>query len=169
MTTSYTGHMLNALHMRDWQAFHMVVGSTLMAALGMGARSYLNTIGNPEEREKQLNLKQLTLSGIQMSSYSSVIPMLVDTTVHDALGYDPVFAYGRSSGLDSGVKGIPTLATAERLWNVAGIPGRLAAQDHQLSKQDVGNIYKLLWLNNLTGFRNVGDWIANQYPDVTPQ
>ena len=166
MTTSYTGHMLNALHMRDWQAFHMVVGSTLMAALGMGARSYLNTIGKPEEREKQLNLKQLTLSGIQMSSYSSVIPMLVDTTVHDALGYDPIFAYGRSSGLDSGVKGIPTLATAERLWNVAGIPGRLAAQDHQLSKQDVGNLYKLMWLNNLTGFRNVGDWIANQYPDI---
>src|ERR1700744_2663952 len=34
--------------------------------------------------------------------------------------YDPVFAYGRSSGHDAGVKDIPTLATAERMWNVAG-------------------------------------------------
>jgi hypothetical protein len=166
MTASYEAHMLNAMHMRDWQAFHMVTLSTLFATLGMGARTYVNTIGNPEEREKQMDLKALTFSGIQMSSYSSIIPMLVDTGVHDIAGYDPVFAYGRSSGLDSGVKGIPTLATAERLWNVMGIPGRLAAQDHQLSKQDVSNLWKLMWLNNATGFRNIGDQIANQFPDI---
>lgn len=163
MTSSYEAHLLNAAHMRDWQAFHMVVGSTMLAALGMGARTYLNTMGDPEERAKQLNLKQLTLQGIQQSSYSSVIPMLVDTAVHDVAGYDPVFAYGRSSGLDSGVKGIPSLATATRLWNAMGIPGR-KLRGEAMSKQDAQNVYKLLWLNNLTGFRNVGDWIAHQYP-----
>jgi hypothetical protein len=162
MTSSYEAHLLNALHMRDWQAFHMVVGSTMLASLGMGARGYLNTIGDPEGREKQLNLKQLVLQGVQQSSYSSVIPMLIDTG-REVAGYDPLFAYGRSSGLDSSIKGVPSIATAGRIHDLVMTPGRLL-HGEELSKQDVSNVYKLLWLNNLTGFRNVGDWLARQYP-----
>jgi hypothetical protein len=88
--------------------------------------------------------------------------MLIDTG-REVAGYDPLFAYGRSSGLDSSIKGVPSIATAGRIHDLVMTPGRLL-HGEELSKQDVSNVYKLLWLNNLTGFRNVGDWLARQYP-----
>lgn len=164
LTSSYTGHLLNAAHLRDWQAAQMIVWSTLMAGVGYSARAYVNTIGDRKARKEQLSGNAIWKSAIQQSSYSSVIPAAVDTVWADILHNDPVFRYSRSTGLDVGVKGVPLLSTSERILKLLGTPAEAIREGH-LSRQDVENISRLFWLNNLTGIRNALDASARQFPN----
>lgn len=167
MTTSYTRHLLNGLHMRDWQTFGMMTTSTFFATMGMAARSYVNTIGDPEGRERQLAPGALFKAGFMQSSFSSIIPMVIDTAWHDIAQQDPVFAYGRSSGLQSGILGIPAIGTLQRLYAIAGIPAHAIDPNKQVTKQDFQAAWSALWFSNVTGWRNVGAAAARQLPDAT--
>jgi hypothetical protein len=172
MTNSYTSVMLHGLHMRDWQTAQMWMGSTLFAGIGMAARNYLNTTGDPEKREKLMQWDELAKQAFQQSSYSSILPFMTDTIAHDlgvkqALGGDdtPIFAYGRSTGLDSGVQGIPTLATGRALWSLPKtLVAALDPKQHVTSKQ-ARDAMSLLWFQNVTGVRNGLSWAAKQLPE----
>jgi len=170
---SYTAVMLHGLHMRDWQMAQMWSGSMLFAGIGMAARNYLNTMGMPqEERDKRMAFDSLAKQAFQQASFSSYIPFVVDTIAHDlhvkeALGYDdePIFAYGRSTGLDAGVQGIPTLATARALWNLGGVAANGLNPDKQISSKQIKDTMTLLWFQNVTGLRNGVSYLANQFPN----
>lgn len=172
-TNSHTAVLLHGLHMRDWQTAQMWTGSMLFAGIGMAARNYLNTMGMPpEEREKRMAIDSLAKQAFQQASFSSYIPFVIDTIAHDlhvkeALGGDdtPVFAYGRSTGLDSGVQGIPTLATARSLWNLGGVAANALNPDKQVTSKQIKDTMTLLWFQNVTGVRNGISWMAQQFPN----
>lgn len=172
MTNSYSSVLLHGLHMRDWQTAQMWAGSTLFAGIGMAARNYLNTIGEPQEkRDKLMAWDSLAKQAFQQSSYSSLIPFMTDTIAHDlgvkkALGGDdtPVFAYGRSTGLDSGVQGIPTLATAKALWGLPRLAVSALDPHSQVTQKQAKDAMSLLWFQNVTGVRNGLSWMAQQLP-----
>ncbi|WP_266156780.1 hypothetical protein [Dyella silvatica] len=172
MTSSYTRHMLNGLHMRDMQAANMVVTSTFFAGIGMAARNYVNTVNDTEMREKLMTSENLAKQAFQQSSYSSVIPFMVDTMAYDlglkkALGGEdkPVFAYGRSTGLDSGVKGIPALSLAQSAWGAAKLPVTALDPDSDITQKQVKDAMKLLWFQNMTGIRNGVSEFAKLFPE----
>jgi hypothetical protein len=172
MTNSYTSVLLHGLHMRDWQMAHMWMGSTLFAGIGMAARNYLNTTGDPEKRTKLMEWDNLTKQAIQQSSYSSILPFMIDTVAHDlgvkkAMGYDdePVFAYGRSTGLDSGVQGIPTLATGRALWSLPKTAVAALDPNSRVTSKQAKDAMSLLWFQNVTGVRNGLSWAAKQLPE----
>ncbi|MBB5357538.1 hypothetical protein HDE76_000720 [Rhodanobacter sp. ANJX3] len=177
MTNSYTAVLLHGLHMRDWQTAQMWMGSTLFAGIGMAARNYINTIGDDtDKREKLMAWDSLAKQAFQQSSYSSVIPFMTDTIAHDlgvkkALGGDdtPVFAYGRSTGLDSGVQGIPTLATGRALWGLPRLAVTALDPHSNVTQKQAKDAMSLLWFQNVTGVRNGLSWMANQLPKDDPQ
>jgi len=177
MTNSYAAVLLHGLHMRDWQTAQMWTGSTLFAGIGMAARNYINTIGDTtDKREKLMAWDSLAKQAFQQSSYSSVIPFMTDTIAHDlgvkkALGGDdtPVFAYGRSTGLDSGVQGIPTLATGRALWGLPRLAVTALDPHARVTQKQAKDAMSLLWFQNVTGVRNGLSWMANQLPKDDPQ
>jgi len=177
MTNSYAAVLLHGLHMRDWQTAQMWMGSTLFAGIGMAARNYINTIGDTtDKREKLMTWDSLAKQAFQQSSYSSVIPFMTDTIAHDlgvkkALGGDdtPVFAYGRSTGLDSGVQGIPTLATGRALWGLPRLAVTALDPHANVTQKQAKDAMSLLWFQNVTGVRNGLSWMANQLPKDDPQ
>lgn len=170
-SNSYTAVLLHGLHMRDWQTAQMWMGSTLFAGVGMAARNYVNTIGDPEKRAELMTTEVLSKQAFQQSSYSSIIPFMIDTVAHDmkvkeALGGDdkPVFAYGRSTGLNSGVSGIPTLSTANSAWSLLALPGTALNPHKSVTEKQVRDASKLLWFQNITGVRNGMNFISKQFP-----
>jgi len=170
MTSSYERSLLNGLHMRDWQTASMWAGSTFFAGVGMAARNYVNTIGDKEMREKLLDPTELGKQAFQQASYSSILPMMIDTVARDmhvralAGGADKgFFDNGRGTGLDTGVAGIPALSTAKSIYSLIGLPAK-AAQG-EVSKKDVKDVMKLLWFNNMTGVRNGLNAFASQFDE----
>ena len=170
-TNSYTSVLLHGLHMRDWQTAQMWMGSTLFAGIGMAARNYVNTIGDPEKREMLMTMDTIGKQAFQQSSYSSILPFMVDTVAHDmglkkALGGDdtPVFAYGRSTGLDSGVQGIPSLATGRALWGLPKLAVTALDPHANVTQKQAKDAMSLLWFQNVTGVRNGLSWAASQLP-----
>ncbi|GAA0687699.1 hypothetical protein ISN75_14160 [Dyella marensis] len=171
MTSSYERSLLNGLHMHDWQTAKMWVGSTFFAGIGMAARNYVNTVGDPEMREKLLDPGELGKQAFQQAAYSSILPMMVDTVARDLhvrqlLGGEDrgFFDHGRGTGLDTGVAGIPTLSTAQSLYALAGLPGKIA--NGSVTKKDVKDVFKLVWFQNMLGVRNGINEFAKQFPDT---
>lgn len=171
MTSSYERSLLNGIHMRDWQTATMWSGSTLFAGVGMTARNYINTIGDPELRKKLLSPEEIAKQAFQQASYSSILPFMIDTVAHDMKvrkylgdGKDQgYFSYGRSTGLEAGFGGIPTYSTAKAAWSLLAMPAKAAQGD--VTKRDVKNAVKLLWFQNMFGVRNGISEIARQFPD----
>lgn len=170
MTSSYERSLLNGLHMRDWQTAKMWSGSTFFAGIGMAARNYINTVGDPELREKLLDPAELGKQAFQQASYSSIIPFMVDTVARDLHARKMLggpdrgfFESGRSTGLDAGVAGIPTLGTVKSLYALAGLPGKAATGS--VTQKDVKDVMKLLWFNNMTGVRNGLSQFAKMFPE----
>lgn len=166
MNISYTGHLLNALHMRDWQAGMMTVATTLFGGLGYSARQYLNTIGDPEARRKRLTLEEIAKAGFQQAAFSSVIPMLMDTVWHDMAKQEAIFRYGRTTGLQSGIMGVPTIDLLQRSYKAAGAVGDAVFNDKPMTERDLHNMFKMSWFNTMTGWRNgVNELIDHNAPE----
>lgn len=102
---------------------------------------YLKSLGRPdaeEYREERLGNGKAWMMAIGRTSYSSVIPMVVDGSLA-AVDVDPVFAPGRASGIQGGGLGsIPVMDFANRSIPAMGkLIRRPFVEDEDISVQDV--------------------------------
>lgn len=166
MVNSYTRHFLNSVHhYDDWRTYAMVTLSAGFAGMGWAARTYVNTVGNPEQREKQLTMANFYKNAVAQSSWATAIPAITDAVWSDILRNDPVFANNRSTGLENGVMGIPTLDLFNRAYGSLGMAGAAINNDQAITEKQMRDFWKIWWFNNLTGVRNIADEVARQFPD----
>lgn len=166
MVNSYTRHFLNSIHhYDDWRTYMMVVLSTSAAGMGWAARTYINTAGDPEARKKQLTEENFYKNAVAQSSWSNVIPALTDFVWADTLGNDPVFANNRSTGLENGVMGIPTIDLFNKVYGSTRMIGSALRDDEQITEKQMRDFWKIWWFNNMTGVRNLIDAHAREFPD----
>lgn len=166
MVNSYTRHFLNSIHhYDDWRTYMMVVLSTSAAGMGWAARTYLNTAGDPEARKKLLTEENFYKNAVAQSSWSNVIPALTDFVWADTLGNDPVFANNRSTGLENGVMGIPTIDLFNKVYGSTRMIGSAIRDDEEITEKQMRDFWKIWWFNNMTGVRNLIDAHAREFPD----
>ncbi|WP_445683839.1 hypothetical protein ACUDCE_04710 [Stenotrophomonas pavanii] len=166
MVNSYTRHFLNSVHhYDDWRTYAMVVLSTSAAGMGWAARTYINTAGNPEQRKKQLTQENFYKNAVAQSSWSNVIPAVTDAVWADALGNDPVFANNRSTGLENGVMGIPSIDLFNKVYGSTRMIGSAIRDDEEITEKQMRDFWKIWWFNNMTGVRNIADQALQQFPD----
>lgn len=169
VTGAYTKQFLSGLHVRDKHVAISWLLSTFAASLAYTSQTYLNSIGRSDREEylqKRLNPKAIGLAAFQRSNYANLLPGGIDTFVQFA-GYDPIFAYGRSSGqATSFVAGNPTVSTLTGAW---GIPRSilgptLGGDDYQFSQQDYRNGQRLVVFQNALLVNQVNNFLASQLP-----
>lgn len=167
MNTSYTRHMLYAANnLDDWRSYSMLVTTTAMAGGGWAVRQYLNTMGDEEKRKEVLTQENFVKSALQQSVWSAYIPLVVDTWVSDIRGNEAVFRYGRSTGLESGVMGNPTIDAMTKMIGGTKTLADAVAGDREVSQKQANDLWKLFWFNNLTGVRNIAnEAIDNYFPE----
>lgn len=169
MMSSYTRHFLNSLHnLDDFRTWAMMTSSTLFAALGWSARTYLNTIGDPERRKKMLTLSNIAKYGFQQNSFSSIIPGMTDFMWSNVMRNDKVFAYGRSSGLAADLSGIPIIDFASKLESIPGLFVSGARGDRQITQHAARDAVNLMWFQNFTGVRNIWHMLLKDLPKSDP-
>jgi len=156
MFNSYTRHFLNSIHhWNDWATYQMVILSTAFAGIGWASRAYLNTIGDEKARERLLTPENFVKNGIAQSSWASVIPAVTDFVWGDLLRNAPVFQGNRSTGLQNGVMGIPTMDLLNKAVNSTGMIGSLLDADEKITEEQMRDFWRIWWFSNLTGLRNI--------------
>ncbi|MBS7457697.1 hypothetical protein [Coralloluteibacterium stylophorae] len=162
---SYTRHFLHsAANLDDWRTWAMLTTSFGMAGIGWSARTYLNTIGDEEQRKRQLTMANLAKSAFQQSSWASVLPAAWDTIYSDILQNDPTFRYGRSTGLDTGIGGIPSIDLMKKLYSLPGTAVSAARTDREVTQQQFQDAWRVMPWNNLTVVRNIANAVARELP-----
>lgn len=117
------------------------VAGTIYSYVLYNMMVYLKSLGRPdaeEYREERLGNGKAWTMAIGRTSYSSVIPMVVDGAA-GFVGADPVFAPGRASGIQGGGLGsVPVMDFANRSIPAMGkLIRRPFVEDEDISVQDV--------------------------------
>lgn len=164
--TAWSKATLHNVHHRDFQAWMNMQMSMLLGGMAYVAQQSVN-VGDREEREKRLSVEEIGKAAFQRTAVASLLPMLVDSTATTLFRTEPLFAYGRSSGLATGaLRGVPAVDLIDRMSQVAGMPAVLARPDLQFTKRDYRNLVGLLpVLGGMLGIRRVADALGENLPE----
>ena len=180
MIVSYTKQFLHSIKRNDFAAYGAMMMTTFGGALGYLGQTYTQAIGRPDREEflaerlldedGEIDFSKIGLQALARSSWSSFFPGAIDTVRY--LGrYEPVFGYGRSSGLGSdfitGILPVQTLdAVGRSLQGVSALTG-LGNPEYQFSQREGEAIKSLIPLQNALGIKNVMESVIQRLPETS--
>tara|TARA_Y100000593_G_scaffold42336_2_gene81152 strand:+ start:8729 stop:11998 length:3270 start_codon:yes stop_codon:yes gene_type:complete len=155
MLVAHAKQSLQLAHKRDLQTFNAFMATAFMGGLAYMAQTGIKgiTADDLHGEDGKWTLENIAKSAFQRSAYSALIPAMVDTGLH-AVGFDPLFAYGRSTGLATGIiDGSPAYQTFSRLQSLLGLPGAI----NPISDNEVNweKLAKSIPLSNAVGIHNL--------------
>lgn len=163
-------HLLHNIHMRDWQTVFTFLFTGFGGVLTHIAHSHLATLGRSdrqEELEKRLSPTSLILNGWARTSYSSFMPMLVDSGVKLA-GFDPVFTRVSGQATDA-FFGNPTIGLLDDVAKgVSGIAANLS-DGNDVSQADVRNLAKAFPYQNWIPLQALLSTMVKDLPEFDPK
>lgn len=165
--TAYSKQLLHGMHMRDFTAFASAMSSVFIASLVYIAQSKIKSLGKSKDEreeylEKYLSPEEIGRAAFQRSTYSTILPTIVDT-LRDPFGFEPIFNY-RSSGLDINLlTGNPTVRLIEKGYGaVKGALTAIADDEYDFSKQDAYRLKSILPYQNMLGITNILQYMIDE-------
>jgi len=159
MLVSYSKQFLHNINRRDFAAFQGMMYSMLFGGLAYTLQTHVNSLGRSDKTkflEERLSIEEIAKASFQRAGWASIFPPIMDTA-NLIRGEDPMFSYGRSTGLPSNlVKGIPLFDLADNVA-VAGIGGirHVFNDDYRWSRGQMRAFNSLVPFQNAMGIKNV--------------
>ncbi len=168
---SYTKQLLNKLYVlaetrsKDYHTYGNFMASMLGASQFYAVQSYINSFGRSDRKEyleKRLSVENLAKIGFLRSSWSSLLPGVIDTALYPFTDNLP-FTYGRSSELASStINSIPSVNLFNTVVDTTRNVTKLAFDsDYQPSKGDVSKFTSLIMLQNALIIKNINNIIVD--------
>ena len=159
MLVSYSKQFLHNINRRDFAAFSAMMYSCLFGGLSYTLQTHVNAIGRDDKNkflDERLSIEEIGKAAFQRAGWASLFPALIDTGMSFA-GEDPYFAYGRSTGLASGVlRGIPLVDLIDNVGKVIYGGSRAMFNDeYQWSRGQQRAFNSLVPFQNAIGIKNV--------------
>lgn len=169
---SHSANFLHGIRMGPAYAAQSMMVSGVWAGMVYGAHTYTKSIGRPDQDEyltKMLNPTTWGVAAFSRSADSGVMPTILGTL------YDPVaaatdtenpFSLGRTSGLEAGLMGIPTvdlIVKSQAAIREAGAD--TFRSDKRMTDEDAARIQRLIPLNNTYLVGNALAAITGLFPD----
>jgi hypothetical protein len=139
--------------------------SMLFAGAAYAAQNALNYAHDDVQRAKRLKIEEIAKAAFQRAGFSSLAPGAIDTVLQYTRG-EPMFAYGRTTGLGTGfIVGNPTvdLVSSKMLGTLQNASRSVFDDEHLWTRKDVKNGLGL-FLPNYVGVRNFVDAAASEFP-----
>ena len=180
MIVSYTKQFLHSIKRNDFAAYGAMMVTTFGGALGYLGQTYTQSIGRPDREEflaerlldedGEIDISKIAAQAFARSSWSSFFPGAVDSVAY--LGrYEPVFGYGRASGLGSdfvtGILPVQTLDEVGRSLQGVSVLTGLGNSDYQFSQREGKAIKSLIPLQNAIGIKNVLEGVVQRLPETS--
>lgn len=170
MLTAYGKQLLHNVKMNDWSAYSAFMGSMLFGGLAYYTQTVINSAGRADQDEylkERLSAKAIGLSAFQRAGFASVIPAAIDSTAGWTPFLDePLFAYGRTTGLASDLLlGNPTVDVINKVSGATkGVLSAPTRGDYDWSQKDQRNTWGLLFFANTWGMRNLNELMLQDLP-----
>jgi len=172
---SMASHEANTLHnlkMGNAYAAKSFLVSGAWATAVYATHTYTKSIGRPdaeEYREKALNPATVVTNGfLTRSADSGIIASVIGTGWDFTLapaGVDNPLNQGRTTGLESGLKGIPTVATGLAVGTALQQAVKDTFTDSRMTQADVARWQRLVPLNNTYGVANALKAFTGLFPE----
>lgn len=170
MIGSWAKQTLYALKTRDVEAFSSMALTSLLGGLVYIGQTHAQALLR-EDKEKflldRLEPTKVARAAFARGSYASLIPSAVDTVTGTMITGEPLFGFGRSTGLGSDLlSGIPAVDLVTKVGRAVGGPMQaMLNSDYQYSEQDAKAAYGLLLFQNALGVSNVANRLIQELPD----
>jgi len=170
MLGAWTKQTLSNIHMRDMEAAQSFLFTSLLASTLYMVQASFNSLGRPdaqEYRDERLDPAEIAKASFQRAGWSSLMPATYDTVSTLTFADKPTFAYGRSTGLGSGLlQGNPTVDLLDNAGRATkGVVSSLLRDDYDYSQDDFRAATSLLWFKNAFGVTNAINLLSNNLPE----
>jgi len=169
MLVSYSKQFLHNIKRNDFAAYSAMMYSSFFAGLSYTAQMHANAIGREDKEEflrERLSVQEIGKAAFQRSSYASLFPALIDTGM-PFFGEDPMFSYGRTTGLATGLlSGIPSVQLIDTAYKGAqGVSRALLNDEYQISAAQGRAFKSLVPFQNAIGIKNVMNKMFEDLPE----
>jgi len=168
MLVSWSKQFLHNITARDFRAWSAMMGSVFFAGTSYIGQTSLNAQfreDKDEFLEERLKATEIGKAAFQRSSWASLFPAMIDTGAA-FVTEDPVFAYGRTTGLATNVfTGIPVVDLGQKAFDVAtGASRAIINPDYQWSRGQQRALNSLGPFQNAIIIRNVNNKLVEMMP-----
>ena len=155
MLNSINKQLLRNVHARDIQTFVSFTSSMFIGGLVYVAQTSIDSAGNDEKRRERLEPERIAAAAYQRAGFAAITVPIIDSTLTLA-GQDPLFKFGRTSGLGTDlITGNPTITGAQDIVQTGTLPIRmLLNEDYRFSQDDMARIERLIPLQRVLGVKN---------------
>jgi hypothetical protein len=139
--------------------------SMVFAGAAYAAQNAINFAHDDAQRRKRLEIDEIAKAAFQRAGFASLTPGAIDTVMQFTRG-EPMFAYGRTTGLGTGfIVGNPTmdLVSSKILGTLQNASRSVFDDEHLWTRKDVKNGLGL-FLPNYIGVRNFVDAASSEFP-----
>lgn len=151
---SVNKQLLQGVSMHDIQTWASWTASIFFGGLAYMGQTSLNFANDPEKLEERLDPKMIVAAAVQRAGFTAMLIPIVDSALTPALGMDPLFSHGRSSGQGTRFLDLNTNPAISGIINagkVASLPIRLLRDDYSYSQADNEALFQLLPFKRFTG------------------
>ena len=169
MLVSYSKQFLHNIKRNDFAAYSAMMYSSFFAGLSYVAQTHANSLLRDDKREfldERLSPLEIGKAAFQRSSWASLFPALIDTGM-PFFGEDPMFSYGRTTGLATGfLSGIPSVQLIDTAYKgVQGVSRALLNDEYQVSQAQGRALKSLIPFQNAVGIKNVMNKMFEDLPE----
>jgi len=168
---AYEKQFLHNVAAKDGQAALAMLYSTFFAGTSYVMQTTINSAGREDQKEfleERLAPAEIAKAAFQRSSYATLFPAMIDTGAMFFVD-DPIFAYGRSTGLSSNlIQGIPAVDIVDDAFKAAtGSTRALLNPDVQWSQGHQKALNSVIPFQNATGIRNAMEFMVEMMPETS--
>lgn len=168
---AYEKQLMHNIAAKDGQATLAMLYSTFFAGSAYVLQTTLNSVGREDQEEfleERLSNKAIAAAAFQRASYATLVPAMIDTGAMFIMD-DPIFAYGRSTGLSSNlIQGIPAVDLVDDVFKAStGVSKALLNPDVQWSQGHQKAFNSVLFMQNATGIRNGLEYMVDIMPETS--
>ena len=149
-----------------------MLGSAMLGTLGYTLLTYGRLLEiSPHKREKYWNermkMDEMVKSGIMRSSYSSVIPAIMDTGAFMTTGEAMFSGHMRTTDQAVGLEGTVPYGLYKQITSQGGEIGEalrkiITGHDHPMSKRDLRDLTRILWITQVPGINEITDYLISE-------
>jgi len=177
---AHEAQLLHNLRHADFEAFSMVMLTTMIGAVMHTMQTYANSVGREDaeeyRRERMGDIENgewrtLALSAWQRTGWSSLLPAAADTLNTGVFQNDPLF-HGRSTGLATDIiSGAPTLDLGDKVHRAGSailqqVPRMVSDRpDYEFTDYDFYNLHYSLAFANMLGVKQFMQAWGSTFPD----
>lgn len=165
MFGAWTKQFLSGLNDAHWHSYASWALSMFWGGVAYMAQTGLNSIGQGSDYlDQRLSVDEIAKASFQRAGFASLMPATIDS-ISGLLGQDPLFSYGRTTGLASSVlMGNPTIDLINDTYTSIGNVSDWVLTDDPLSQGEIRKGKSLLPYQNAFGISQITNLLTQDLP-----